>query len=179
MHKQILNLVGFNAGWFACVLGAANGQPWIGVIAVSVLAVIWIGFTRAPKSMLALVLAAAAMGYVLDSGLTLAGVLTFDEEARLGGPAPLWMVAMWVNFAVALPISMAWIIGRYGIGALLGATGGPLAYLAGDRLGAVEIPTEFSAWLLITLEWAVAMPALIWMTGKLDPMRTPRKAHAS
>jgi hypothetical protein len=34
------NFVAFQTGWFACVLGAANGMPWLGVI-VAVLVVGW------------------------------------------------------------------------------------------------------------------------------------------
>jgi hypothetical protein len=36
----IINFVLFQAAWFACVLGAANDMPWIGVIA-TVFVIAW------------------------------------------------------------------------------------------------------------------------------------------
>ena len=30
MTRTVINVVAFQGGWLACVLGAANGMPWIG-----------------------------------------------------------------------------------------------------------------------------------------------------
>ena len=38
--KNILNLLGFNIGWWACVLGAANGFPYVGPAAMLVFLVL-------------------------------------------------------------------------------------------------------------------------------------------
>jgi hypothetical protein len=31
---KIINFIAFQAAWFAAVLGAAHGMPWLGVVAV-------------------------------------------------------------------------------------------------------------------------------------------------
>jgi len=36
----ILNFILFQIAWFACVLGAANAMPWLGVL-VTVVILIW------------------------------------------------------------------------------------------------------------------------------------------
>ncbi len=33
--RLLLNFAAFQIGWFACVLGAANGFPWLGPVVVA------------------------------------------------------------------------------------------------------------------------------------------------
>lgn len=172
MAIRILNLIGFNAGWFACVLGAAYGFPWTGVVIVGGLLIAHLFIFPHVRNALGLVLLSGVLGYAADSILVLVGTLRFDASVQILGPSPLWMVFMWVNFALALPLSMAFLKGRYGLAALFGAIGGPLAYAAGNKLGAVEIPASLLPWILISIEWASAMPLMSWLASRLDPMAT-------
>ena len=81
--------------------------------------------------------------------------------------APPWIAALWMGFATTLCHSLGWLRGRF-IGSLLfGMIGGPLAYYAGMRLGALDfglstLPT-LSA---IAIEWGVAMPAVTAMANR-------------
>jgi hypothetical protein len=69
---------------------------------------------------------------------------------------------MWVNFALILNVSLRWLRGRYLLGAVLGFFGGPLAYFAGARLGAIRIPEPLALKLLVlALAWALAVPLLL------------------
>ena len=36
----IINFILFQIAWFACVIGAAKGMPWLGVV-VTVIALMW------------------------------------------------------------------------------------------------------------------------------------------
>jgi hypothetical protein len=59
---------------------------------------------------------------------------------------------------------MSWLKGRFALATVLGAVGGPLAYLAGERAGAAALgPTHAIAFAVIAAEWALAMPWLVWM----------------
>lgn len=158
--KNLVNLAAFQLGWLACVLGAAQGAPWFGPPAVAAL----VGgqaaiFGRPPSGWPALAVA-ALIGYAADSALVLAGLLSFPPHAALGAPAALWMTALWVNFAATLDGALGWLRGRPLTAALLGAVGGPAAYGAGERLGAVEL-SDPSAPAWVALEWALATPILI------------------
>ena len=82
------------------------------------------------------VIAAGALGYGADSALVLGGWLDFPEHARLGWLTALWMVGLWVGFAATLRHSFRLVLGRPLVAALLGASGGPFSYFAGERLGA-------------------------------------------
>jgi hypothetical protein len=160
---SLFTFLSLQAGWFACVLGAAAGRPLVGVLVVLLVAAAHL-VARADRRGLALTLVAAAlMGLVFDGSLTLAGVLTFPAQASLGWAVPLWMLALWVNFALAID-ALAWL-GRRPVAAMLaGAVGGPLSYLAGARLGAVTLgPSEPVALAAVAVAWMVAMPLLLFV----------------
>lgn len=96
-----------------------------------------------------LLLAAAGCG--LDACWALAGLIDFRGDSLL----PLWMVALWLMFAVVwtrltrtttLP---GWVL------AAAATVGGPVAYLLGARLGAMT--------LLVPMALAVAAMACGWL----------------
>jgi hypothetical protein len=159
--SPLLTFLSLQAGWFACVLGAAAGRPIMGVLVVFLVVVAHVVRSGDRRSLALTLAAAAVVGLVLDGSLTLAGVLTFPAHASLGWPVPLWMLALWVNFALAID-ALAWL-GRRPVAAMLaGAIGGPLSYLAGARLGAVTLgPSEPVALAAVGVAWMVAMPLLL------------------
>jgi hypothetical protein len=165
--RVIVNFVGFQIGWFACVLGAAYGKPWVGPLVVLFLFLVHLALSGEKPREVALALAAAVIGFAFDSLLIAAG--TFFP-ARDFFPAPLsslWLVAMWVNFALLLNVSLRWLKGRYFLGAALGFIGGPMAYYAGARLGAIRMPDPLALKLLIlAVAWGLAVPFLFWISGK-------------
>ena len=167
MTHPIVSFAALQVCWFACVGGAARGLPWLGPVAVAVygaghLSTVPSGAARSRQAWL-LVLAGAA-GYVADSILVLSGVLTFPPQAVLGWPSTAWMVALWVLQAAVLSGVLSWLRGRHVAAAIVGAIGGPLAYLAGERMGAAVLgPSHAVALAAIGVEWAVAMPLLVWM----------------
>ncbi len=169
--SKILNLVGFNAVWCASVIGAANGYPALGPLVL--IALILLQQSRGPESMAwPLLLSAGALGYAADSLMVLTGVLRFAAKASLGGPSPIWMVALWVAFATTLRSSLGWLRGRYVLGAMLGAVSGPLSYLAGQRLGAIEYLQGDGVGLSsVAAEWLVAMPALLLIESRTGASR--------
>ena len=65
---------------------------------------------------------------------------------------------MWVNMAASLRYSLGWMRNRYFLGALLGMILGPAAYLAGERLGGINL---IDGMLPIAIEWFIAMPLLL------------------
>jgi len=190
MRALILNVVFFQAGWFACVLGASAGWPALGPLVVALWLLLHLASSGRPRAEIATIVAAGLIGYAADSLLVMADVLAFPSGARLGGPSPLWMVALWMNLAGTLGLSMRWLRGRPLLAALFGAIGAPLSYLAGARLGAAQIAAPFTALAggaagmiapepgsvlslaaglgAIALEWAIAMPLLLAIADALD-----------
>lgn len=165
----VANVVAFQLGWLACVLGAAAGRPWLGpLVALPVLAFHLRSAAR-PTVELALLAAAGLTGLVLDSLLVLAGRLAFTQGVLAPGLAPYWMVALWLLFATTFNVSLRWLRIRPAIAALLGAVGGPLAYLAGARVGAAEVlEPAWATHLAVALAYALATPLLLALARRLD-----------
>ncbi|MGB5202220.1 MAG: DUF2878 domain-containing protein, partial [Sedimenticolaceae bacterium] len=82
--------------------------------------------------------------------------------------APYWIVAMWMGFATTLNVSLGWLKGRYWLAALFGAVGGPLAYLAGAKLGGITLISSEAALTALALGWATIMPLLMYLAARLD-----------
>jgi hypothetical protein len=167
--SRLLNFVMFYLGWIACVIGAARGQLWLGPTIVAVWSVVHLSLSPAPLQEARLILAVAIFGFATETLQASAGLYTFPPTAS-AAPwlCPLWMAALWMIFATTLNSSMGWLAGRYGLAAALGALFGPVSYLAGARLGAIEFPAHALVSLVgIATTWAIAMPALLWLRDGL------------
>jgi hypothetical protein len=75
---------------------------------------------------------------------------------------------MWALFATTIDHSMAWLRSRWVLASLMGAVFGPLAFIAGENLGAVQFIDRHLALLALALGWALLMPLLLWIAKKLN-----------
>jgi len=107
------------------------------------------------------------MGLGMDSLFVYFNVTSFGSQAWKILGVPLWMLLLWPSFASTLALSMSWLRGRFVLAALFGLVGGPLSYLAGEKLGALQINESFSRGLLIVgLGWGLALLLLVVLRGK-------------
>lgn len=162
------NILMFQAGWFACVLGAAWELPLSGTFVALLLVVLHVTFTPRATREIALIGLAAAIGLVADTLLARLGMITFANGVLLPGWTAYWMLALWIIFAATLNHSLAWLKSRLPLSAALGAIAGPLAYLAGARLGALELGPLAPSLTAIALVWAIAMPTLLAFARATD-----------
>jgi len=163
--KRLLNFVGFEVGWFACALGAAKGLPFSGPLVVGVFFCLQLLLVPAPGKHARFVLVATLVGWLIDSALYRAGVFSFPEGGFGHWLCPIWMAALWANFAGTLHFCLDWLRGRYWLASVLGAVGGPLAYYGGHRLGAMQLGGSLAVSLaVIAIEWAIATPALVYLS---------------
>ena len=163
----VANFVAFQAGWFACVLGAARGMPMLGpvVCAVQLLAMLWA--SRRRRAFLLLLLAGGLVGGAWDTLLSVLGLFRFDT-AHHAPLLPLWMLALWLIFASTCNSSLRWLQGRALLAAALAAVAAPLSYLAGQRLGALAMPQPALALGAQALGWALILPLLLHLARRLD-----------
>ena len=163
MSGIVLNFALFQLTWFASVYCAAISQPLVGPVCTLSWMALHLYYVRERRhAELQLIVLAALAGYLLDSLQVLTGAISFPAQTQLGGPSPLWMVALWINLAATLNFSMKWLRGRFALATVMGAIFGPLAYFAGSELGAIELYGRFSM-LMIALQWSLAMPLLLWL----------------
>ncbi|MGB7801731.1 DUF2878 domain-containing protein [Buttiauxella sp.] len=145
--QLFLMAVAFDFYWTLVVLFRERGLfLWLG------LAILTFIMLSPAQRLYALLLAVAGCG--LDAFFALTGLIDFTGD----GVLPVWMVALWLMFATVwtaltcrstLP---GWIL------AMLATCGTPVAYVIGERLGAISFqePTLIIvSW--IALGWLVLM----------------------
>ena len=166
---RAVNFALYYAGWFACVLGPAWGRPWTGRAIALVLLSCHLALVERRGDELALMLAAATIGVVVDSAQIAAGLLRFPSGTILGWLPPAWLIVLWAQFAATFHFSMGWMKGRPRTAALFGAVGGPLAFLAGHRLGIVDFhPAGWPSLLSLAVVWGAVMPLLVAIAARQD-----------
>lgn len=172
------NLVGYQLVWFATVVGAGRGLTWPALAATAVFAAWQLSVASRRGLELRLAATALALGVMLEGGLAASGLLRYGAAtpALPEGGAPLWILALWVAFSLTITQSLGWLQGRPWTGALLGAVGAPMAYLAAARgWDAVAFAQPlWPALLWLALGWALAIPllsglALRWSERPLRP----------
>ncbi|MEZ5294077.1 MAG: DUF2878 domain-containing protein [Vicinamibacterales bacterium] len=177
MSANLLNYVLYQTGWFATVLGAASGHALAGsVVALAGLG-LHLALCRSRRAEWTLVAVAGALGLVVDSAQTALGLLTFPSGTLAGWLCPPWIVVMWMQFATTFRFGLRPLLERPAWTALAGAVGGPLAYLAGERIGAVALGEPRAAALAVLgVVWAVALPTLGAMARRRGPGVYPTRA---
>jgi hypothetical protein len=168
--QLVLNFVAFQLGWFSSVLGAAREMPWLGPLAALVVLAIHLYHARRPRQEIMLVLSCAMIGAAFDSMLVASGWVAYSSGLFSESLAPYWIITMWMLFATTLNVSLRWLRGRDALAAVFGLVGGPVTYLAGEKLGGIVLVNELAALTALGLGWAVMMPILLRLSETFDGM---------
>lgn len=165
----ILNFIVFQLLWWACVLApkfALSGAVFILVAAYTAIHLTWL---EPAKQTLPLLLT-ALIGALLDQVGYRWGWVAFPFSDPQSAYLPLWMLALWFAFATTLNVSMRWMQGKPLLAAVLGAIFGPMAYWGAAALSVVSLPYETGSLIWIGLEWAIAMPLLLWIRARYNQL---------
>ena len=171
--RILANVLAFQTGWFACVLGGAYQRPWLGTAAAAVIVAAHLAGAGARAREATLVGLVALIGFAWDSALVALGWFDYASGTVIDGAAPTWILALWALFATTLNVSLRWLRGRLLLAAGLGAVGGPLAFYTGARLGAVFMPDTAVALSAQGAGYAVLVPLLVTLAQRLDPSHPP------
>ncbi|MEM9801854.1 MAG: DUF2878 domain-containing protein [Planctomycetota bacterium] len=171
----VVNFAIFQVVYFACVIGAARGNAWIGPLVGLALLPINLAFIADRGRALRFWLLVGAVGTALDSILVATGVLAFPPGARLAPEAlwttsfvPLWIATLWIALGTLLTSSLAWLGPRPLLAALLGAAGGAFSFWSASRLGATELPSVAVGVTALAVEYALLLPILAGAAPRPD-----------
>lgn len=167
-RAQALNLLAFQIGWWTVVLSAAAGMPSLGMAVVGALLILHLRRVRPYPGEALLIILTALIGLALESLLQASGWVTYAGDGPTAWLAPLWMVALWANFAMTLNVSLPPLRNRPGLAAVLGAVGGPAAYWGGAELGAMTFVEPVSSLAILALAWALLTPLLLALARRLS-----------
>ncbi|RMF75480.1 MAG: DUF2878 domain-containing protein [Acidobacteria bacterium] len=168
MTSRLINLGLYQIGWFCCVLGAARGQGTAGGLVALALVLVHVALLEDRSGEAPLLALAGGFGLAVDSTLGSLKLLDYASPSPWSPLAPVWIVALWIQLATLLRFGLAVMVGRPGLAALLGAAGGPLAFMIGERLGAVRFAEPaWIALLALGVLWAIALALLSAAAARL------------
>jgi len=175
--RLIINFIGFQVVWFACVLGGAHDLLWAGPVAVAPLIVWHLGNAAEPAAELRLLLIGTLLGSLFDQTLLSTGWIAYPESGWPVWLLPPWMFALWLGFCTTLNVSMRWLRTMPLIAVAFGAIGGPAAYWAGVKLGAMVWLQPVNVAVSLAVGWGLIMPLLFKLSTRLDGYANNTKGY--
>lgn len=161
-----ITLAAYELVWFAAVLGAGRGLAWPGVAAVGLFAAWRLSVSRCPQVELRLLAVTVLLALALEGVWVRAGLIVYSAPWPLA-TAPAWLIGLWVAFALTLVPLFRHLHSRPLLAGVLGAVGGPLAYLGGARAHALQFPAPLWRGLLaLALGWAIVVPSLTSLASR-------------
>jgi hypothetical protein len=165
--RLLLNALGFQTAWWACVAGVGFGLEIPALVYCLVLVGLHLAFAPKPWSEIKLAAIALKIGLLVDTLLQTTAVIGFNGLA-LGHLSPFWLWMLWVMFALTLNTSLAILQTQpLWLSALAGLVFGPLTYIAGAKLGAAVFDGSIIHVGALALAWFIALPLLVYAAKKI------------
>jgi Protein of unknown function (DUF2878) len=167
--SKILNAVGYQVVWFACIYSASRGNAWLGFTASVIFSIVMLAFAGRAKDDIRILSIGLCLGVCIDSIFASSGLIKYDAAWPIEGIAPLWIMALWLSFSLTLNHSMAFLRNNVTLAAAFGLIGGPLAYFGADRLfNVLDFGGDtLTVVLALAVAWAVAIPAIFWIDQRI------------
>lgn len=179
MKHWLPNALSFQLVWLAAVAGAARGWWWAGPLAVAAFAAWQLPLSHGRRADLLLMFGTAAIGFAIDTLWVKLELMRFTTPLPSAQLAPVWIVALWMGFALTLNHSLAALKRHLWLGAALGLVGGPVAYgVAEGAWAAVEFSRP--AWMVLgalAVAWAAVTPLLLVVARQLEAPPAAALAH--
>ena len=104
------------------------------------------------------VLFATVVGAAVEISQSAAGTYCFTSGTVNGVWPPPWLLAMWAQCATTLRFSLRRVIAQPLRAALFGSAGGPVAFIAAQRRGAVTLRPPLALGVLrVSITWGIAL----------------------
>lgn len=157
----MINYVGFTVVWFSCVYSGASGNPIVAVVPTFIFLFLhFLIITDHLKQEVQLIFISIIFGLLVDSSFSLFGIVQYNGTLEFApNLAPLWIICMWAGFTAQINHAMKFLIGKYYFIAFYGLLA-PLAYIAGEGIGAAEITNSYFAYFIISLAWSISLLSL-------------------
>lgn len=167
MIFKIINFVLFQAAWFVCVLGASYNHTYLAFTLSLIILLLHFAIIKNRMLELKLIIIAGLIGLLFDGALLNFDLIIYNDPGLPYPFTPIWIVMLWMIFAMTLNHSLAWLSQKIYISILFGAMGGPLAYIAGEKLGAITLLSTNSI-ITLSIGWALITPILLTIANKLN-----------
>ncbi|MGH8051343.1 MAG: DUF2878 domain-containing protein [Arenimonas sp.] len=178
--SKIANALGYQAVWFATLISVSKGYFWLGFASSLVFAALMLCFGGKAKQDSRIVLIGLILGMTVDTLFASSGWIEYQQAWSGIGLAPLWIIALWLSFSFTLNHSMAFLRQNYGLAAIFGLLGGPLAYWCADRVfNVIDYGIDvFIVMIGLGVCWGLAIPAIFYIDKRMSLETKTSKATA-
>ena len=151
--SNTVNFILFQMLWLSSVLGAANGILWPACVILSLMVVVFLKSKYAHSANLKYVVFSVFFGFVIDSILASSGLIEYNYNLGIAYLAPIWILFLWIGFALTFNHSMAWMFKNKMMANVFIGLGAPLSYFSAAKLSAIEINNLSLTLVLISVLW--------------------------
>jgi len=156
-HRNILNFLLFQSGWFVCVL--FPNRLSVALVAV-VLVVHFLLISNKRYVEMQFIGIGVVLGSLLDTLWFRTGILGLAETEEILA-APPWLVGIWALFMTTLCHSLYWVGRIKWLPFVAAPIAGPFAYWSASQLGAVTLPDPMLSLAALAVGWLVLFPLLL------------------
>lgn len=158
----LINAVLFKCLWLSCAFGTAKGLLWPAVIAFLALCIYQLWPSRRHPADFKVLAASLMLGILCDTVWIQSGMLEFTDARPWKEASPLWILLLWMGFALTINHCLSWLKSNWGLTALMGLIGGPMSYIAGAKIGALTFhASTLKLTIALAIAWAISMLILV------------------
>ena len=162
LRNPMINFLIFQTAWLVAILASAHGWTLVSILTISIATFLNLRLLGNYAVNVRLVLLAIILGIVVDSAAIYLHVMSFPlNDWWPSLLAPIWMTGLWALFASTLNGYLKWMLSYPSWASLSAAILGPLAYIAGEKLGALEFISSDYKLIYLALLWLSAMAILL------------------
>ncbi|MEO5596565.1 MAG: DUF2878 domain-containing protein [Lysobacteraceae bacterium] len=164
----IANAIGYQLVWFGAIASAAMGYRFVGAILGLAFVALVLRFGGKARQDAWLLLPALLIGFTVDGLWAGLGWIDYHASWPSSQFAPMWILGIWIAFAMTLNHSLAFLREHLAFASMVGAIGGPLAYLgAANGFHAIEFTAPLPLVLCgLGVVWAVMVPILVLLAER-------------
>lgn len=156
---MLINLIVFNLLWLGLVYWG-NNFVLVALIALA----LHIRYHCKGKRELLLISIVTSIGILVDSLLTYLQIFIFSHQYFI----PFWLMVLWACFAATLLHSLHFLSPSKLLQAVMGLIFGPLSYIAGEKLGAVQFGySQTVTFLVLAIIWTVLLVSFYQINNTL------------
>ena len=166
---KLINFGLFQLGWFIAIWGAAHQKLLPSMIAVALILAIHFFQARYKKEAFMLILCVMVLGPLFDQCLLSLGYIKYKSQFS-EYLVPIWIFALWGLLASTLNLSLSWLKHYKFLAMLFGLIGGPLAYIAAEKLNAIQLIGTY-ALISLAIGWALLTPLFLLIAERWNGFR--------
>ncbi len=165
----VVSIILLNLLWFASVLGAAHLMLWPAAVALLLLLLVtfvYVGFNKHDYKLMVISLIG---GMLIDGVLMSQGLVVYQLKGHdWAFIPPLWILFLWLGFAVSIRTGMQWLLNNPVIGGLFMLIGAPMSYWSAAKLNAISIPNLWQAMTFIGVCWLLYFILIVLLNPRKE-----------